>query len=99
VLKKNLKNRQTLNVYSMLCLVAAVYFVCFLLLQDDFLPFSIGSVLAKLNGFSKHWHVLSVALLPVYVALVVFGATITGVYLVSLIQRSIKHFLNRSDTV
>ncbi len=87
--------RHTLNIGEGICLIAAVYFICYLLRQDDILPISISSVWSYISHFAKHFHVIAVGLLPVYVALMVFGTAILGIYLGSAIQRWITQFLKQ----
>jgi hypothetical protein len=84
--RKNMK-KQTVNLGSIVCLLVAVYFVYGALLQDGLIPASISTVWEHFRHWAKHFRVLAVALLPVYVALMVFGTSIVGIYLGSAIQR------------
>ncbi|MEO8963724.1 MAG: hypothetical protein ABI370_03545 [Gammaproteobacteria bacterium] len=91
--KRKINTRHTLNLGEAVCLVAAVYFICYVLRQDDILPISINSAWCCISHFTKHFHVLAVGLLPVYVALMVFGTAIFGIYLGSALQRLVTQFL------
>lgn len=89
--KRNLNKRNSLNVIEAICLIAAIYFVCSML-SGDLMPISINSVWStlSLSHWARHCHVLAVGLLPVYVALMIFGTAIISVYLGSAIQRWLK---------
>jgi hypothetical protein len=85
--KRTKTKRYTLSVCEGICLIAAVYVICYMLRQDDIFPMSINSAWAYFSHWAKHFHVLAVGLLPVYVALMVFGTASVGIYLGSAIQR------------
>jgi len=90
-----MSKRHSFNFGGMICLIAAVCAVCYVLL-GSILPCSIGSVLSSMNHWVRHWRVLTVGLLPIYVSFMLFGAAISSVYLGSALQRWLAaHFLNR----
>lgn len=66
------------------CLVLAVLVSCYLLYTDAMLPCSINTVWERVNHFVRiphfHFQVVTVGLLPVYVALMVFGAAFLGAF-------------------
>lgn len=70
---------------SGVCLIAAVYFIYYLLIKDKLLPCSISSVLSW--STPKHWHILAVGLVPISLALMIFGAAVLSLYLGSALQR------------
>ncbi len=72
------KTRLTSNIGRIICIVAIIYVIYRLLLLNDIRAFSICSVHLFMNQCIKHWHIIVVALLPVYVACVVFGAFMFG---------------------
>lgn len=82
-----MKKQYSFNIYSLLGLLVAVYCIYFLLIKDDQLPCSIQAVLYGVNHVITHWHVLVVGLLPIYVACVIFGLAMVGLYLGSLLER------------
>lgn len=90
--KRNLNKRHSLNAIEVICLIAAIYWVCSML-GGDFELISINSVWSNLTLSLRHFHVIAVGLLPVYVALMVFGTAIVSVYLGSAIQRWLKQIL------
>lgn len=93
--KCSMKTKQTINFGGMISLVIIVYVTVRILLQDDILPFSICSVQASMNHWVKHWHIVAVGLLPIYVALVFFGAALCGICFGSALQRWISRFLQQ----
>ncbi len=83
--KPSLKNMPS-NFGSISCLVTAVYSIYhYVLLESKLLPFSISAILSWAD--QRHYHVLAVGLLPIYLALMIFGTAIMSVYLGSVIQR------------
>jgi uncharacterized membrane protein YbhN (UPF0104 family) len=95
VLKNKINRRSSLNLGGILCLVAAVYLICTILIRDAIAPISISSMLSSFNHWAKHWHVLAVGLLPIYVALMIFGTAIVGIYFGSAVHRWIVCFFKK----
>lgn len=89
--KRNIKSWPTFNLGGIICLATAVYLIYYLLLKDHLLPLSSSSFSA---WGGHHWHILAIALLPVYLALMIFGTAVAGVYLGSAIQRWLVKFLH-----
>lgn len=79
--------RTSLNVGGALSLGFAVFVISYTLLRENILPTSIDSIMAHLNHSVHHWHVLVVGLLPVYVALCIFGTAMVTIYLGTLAHR------------
>ncbi len=90
-----MKKNRSINVISIICLIAIVYVTFRILLQDDILPFSIWHVQTSMNHWIKQWHIVAVGLLPIYVALVFFGAVLCGIFFGSAAQRWIAKFLQQ----
>jgi hypothetical protein len=90
-----MKKRHTLNMGGVICIIALVYIIYRVLLLNDMLPFSIYSVQLSMNHWLKHWHVIVVGLIPVYIALVFFSALICGVFFGSAAQRWIFRFCKK----
>lgn len=89
-----MKTRHSLNVISFICLVSTVCFICYVLREDDVLPLSICSVWSHANHLVGHFHVLAVGFLPVYVALMIFGTAMVGVYFGAILHRWICYLLH-----
>ena len=58
--------------------------ISYTVLRENVLPTSIDSIMLHLNHAVRHWHVLVVGLLPIYVALCIFGIAMATIYLGSL---------------
>jgi hypothetical protein len=86
-------NKRHINTGGIICLILGICIIS-LLLRDNLLPFSIPVVLSKISHFLRHWHVLAVGLLPIYVALMIFGTGILALYFGSALQRWITEFLH-----
>lgn len=91
VFKNKVHKRSSLNLGAILCLVTAVLLITNILIWDALAPISISSMLTSFNHWTRHWHVLAVGLLPIYIALMIFGTAIAGVYFGS----ALHHFLVR----
>lgn len=63
----------------------------YLLLHDNFLHLSISAIINYSQQLSEKTHFLILGLLPIYVAAVIFGATVLGYYVVSKIQAFFKY--------
>lgn len=90
-----MKKSTSLNLGGFICLVVAVYLLYCLLLRDNMMPFSIYSVFSSINHWAKDWHIIVIGLLPIYLALMIFGTAMFGVYLGSAIQRWISALSNK----
>jgi hypothetical protein len=88
--KRHISKQHSFNLGGFACLVFAVFFTYYALL-----PCSIQAVLDHINHWARHCHVLAVALLPIYVALMVFGTAILGIYFGSILQRWAARFFKK----
>ena len=75
--------------------MTAVYVICYLLRQDDLFPISINYAWYCFSHWIPHFHVIAVALLPVYVALMIFGTAILAMFFGSTLQRYISQILSK----
>lgn len=82
-----MKRKNTINAGGILFLMILLYLLYRALVQNDILPFSIDAVQATMNHWVKHWHIIVVGLLPVYVAVVLLGVVLSGVCIGSAVQR------------
>ena len=78
--KTDAKKPFSLSISGLIIAIAFVYLMNSILLHDDFTIFSIRAVQMTLNHWLKHWHILVVCFLPVYVAFFSFGAGICGYF-------------------
>ena len=89
-----MNKQRKLNLGGIICLIAAVNLICYLLLQG-ILPFSISSITQSANHFAGHWRIMAVAFIPIYIAVMVFGTALLGVYLGSSLQRWFSQFVQK----
>jgi len=80
-----MNKRYSLSIGAITCLVTAIYCIYYLLLKDS-RWLSISSVLSSIEHWFRHWHVLVVGLLPIYVAFMIFGTLFLGIFLGNTIQ-------------
>lgn len=84
-----MNKRHSLNIGGIAFLIIAFYAICYMLKEGVFLPISIDSMWASIQHWFKHFHVIAVGMLPICVALVVFGAATFGSYIGTVLQRLI----------
>jgi hypothetical protein len=77
----------TLNIFIVIALGAALYAAYVLLLHDTFLHASIAGIMAKSHNLEFTQHLVVLGLLPIYIAAVIFGLAILGIYLGGYIQQ------------
>jgi hypothetical protein len=79
-------NKSYLNLGGVTFLILGIFCISSLLLNDKTLPCSINSVELSLSHWLRHWRVLVVGLMPVYVAFTLFGVAIPSLLLGSVLQ-------------
>jgi hypothetical protein len=79
-------NKPHLNLGSFTCLIISVFCVYCLLLNNDALPCSINSVEMSLTHWLRHWRILVVGLMPIYISFTLFGAASVSLLLGSVLQ-------------
>ena len=89
-----MSNARPLNVVRYSCIGGVGCFLYYLLLLDDLLPFSIAAVMSNMNDLTGHGHVFVVGFLPIYVALMIFGAGVFAIYLGSFLQKRLSRFFS-----
>lgn len=93
-MKKNLSPNIGAIISSVMIFIIAYY----ILLNDTCFHTSIASIIALSENLKLKEHMLVLGLLPVYIATIVFGAAIFGLYLGSSIQVRFARILNRFKT-
>ncbi|MDA8561575.1 hypothetical protein N9L02_00500 [Gammaproteobacteria bacterium] len=88
-----MKNRVSINFGAIVCVIALVYLSFKVLVHGAFLPFSIFSVQSAINNWIKHWHIIAIGLLPVYISVVFFGAAFFGIIFGSALQKCVYNFV------
>ena len=77
------------NLGTLIALSGAFYVAYYLLLDDSLLYISLTAIINSSHELSMHKHLLVLGLIPIYIAIVIFGAATIGVYLGGIIQRVI----------
>ena len=81
-----MRNFISLRLASTVALVAVFYIAYYLLLSDSFMHISVASILAHTHQLSLKKHLLVLGLIPIYIALMIFGAAVLGMYIGSMLQ-------------
>ncbi len=76
-----MKNRSAPIFLMSIPILVALYFSYYLLLKENFLHCTTAAIIHYANTLSLTQHFLVVALLPIYVALIIFGAISLSIYL------------------
>lgn len=82
-----MKRLYKLNLGTIIVLGAIAYGVYYLLLHDNCLNTSISSIITYSHGLAVRKHLLVLGLLPIYIAAMIFGAGILGIYLGTALQQ------------
>jgi hypothetical protein len=88
-------NKKYINFGGITCLIVGVYSMYYMLLTDNALPCSINSVETSLSHWIRHWRVVVVALMPIYVAFTLFGTAIGSLLFGSTLQHWLTVLLVR----
>ena len=76
----------TMQISTIIALTIAGYIAYYFLLQDNFLHISISSIMQFSHHLAIRSHLLVLGLLPIYIATMIFGAAMGGIYLGSTLQ-------------
>ncbi len=87
----------SLNIVTILIVLGLFYFVCFLLLNENRLNISISSIIANSHHLKLKKHLLVLGLLPIYIAAIVFGAAMLGVYIGSWVQQTLTRLFSKTE--
>lgn len=82
------------NIIALLMLTFVCMGAYYFLLHDTYLELSIASIIAKSNHLELKKHLIVLGILPIYIALIVFGTAVFGVYIGTALQRYIYRFFN-----
>jgi O-antigen/teichoic acid export membrane protein len=82
-----MKNHKfSLTISSIIAITAVFYVVYYLLLCDNGLHTSISSIISYSHQLHHKKRLLILGLLPIYIAAMIFGAAILGIYLGSRLK-------------
>lgn len=76
-----------LNIASFTALCIGIGTAYLVLLNDNFLHISISSILSSIRNLEYKQHCIMLGLLPIYIALVIFGSATLGLYIGSRMKR------------
>jgi hypothetical protein len=76
----------SLNIVIIITLTVICYAAYSLLLQDNFLHSSISAIISMSHQLDPKRHLIVLGLLPIYIATVIFGAALLGLYIGSFVQ-------------
>lgn len=88
-----MRNLISLKLASATALAAVFCVVYYVLFSDSFMHISVGSILAQCHELSLKKHLLVLGLIPIYIALMIFGAAVLGMYIGTMLQS----FLDRAS--
>lgn len=83
----------SLRLASASALVAVFCVVYYVLFSDNFMHISVGSIIANCHQLSLKKHLVVLGLIPIYIALMIFGAAVLGMYIGTMLQS----FLDRAS--
>lgn len=85
----------SLSLASTVAVLTVFYVAYYLLLSDSFMHISVGEIIAHTHQLSMKKHLIVLGLIPIYIALMIFGAAVLGMYLGSLLQSWINRSFKR----
>lgn len=85
------------NMVTLVTLTIVVYVSYFMLIQDNFLHTSIDNIIQNTHQLDPKTHLIVLGLLPIYIATVIFGSTIIGLYSGIAMQQILNRFCKRED--
>jgi hypothetical protein len=87
------------NIVVMITLTVMLYAVYTLLLQDNFLNTSISSIISRSHHLEPRIHLIVLGLLPIYIATVIFGSAMLGMYIGSWITQAMMRGIKKPIVV
>lgn len=81
----------TIDIFILITLGVVFCTVYTLLLQDNCLNTSISAIIARSHHLELREHLIVLGLLPIYIATVIFGSALLGMY----ISSCLRHLLAR----
>ena len=88
------KIKISLGAIIALCAMSLIAY--YLLICDNALHSSVSSIISGSHQLSKKMHLAVLTFIPVYIAIIIFGTAILGIYLGSVLQGMINGFKAQS---
>ena len=86
-----MNKKHTVRISTIFAVITASLLSYYLLLHENFLHTSIGEIIDYSHTLEITEHVLILGILPIYIAIMVFGAVMSGLYL----GKSLNRFMLR----
>ncbi len=90
-----MKKKVTQSIATLITLALLSYVTYCCLLRDNFLHISISTIISNSHDLDIVRHLLVLGLLPFYIAGMVFGTAILGIYLGYILHMFLIHLKNR----
>ncbi len=87
--------QQYLNIGGVIGLILVALAMGDVLLCENIPLLSINITQTMISHWARHWHVIAIALLPIYIAILFFGASMLGLWLGSMIQHGLTRFCHK----
>lgn len=88
--------KQCLNIGGIIGLILVALMMSDILLCENIPLLSIKITQTMISHWAKHWHIIAIALLPAYIAVLFFGASALGLFLGSMAQQWVMRFCRKS---
>ena len=87
-----MKRAHTKIISTAIAVIVACFIAYYLLLHENFLHSSIAEIISFSHSLEITQHAIILGCLPVYIAIMVFGAFIFGIYLGTMLQHMLLKF-------
>ncbi len=81
---------------TIISLCAMSFIAYYILVCDNVFNASVSAIIAWSHQLSMNKHLAVLALIPIYIAVIIFGAALLGIYLGGLLQAIIKSYKRRA---
>lgn len=85
-----------ISLSTIIALCAMSFIAYYILVCDNVFNISVSAIIAWSHQLSMNKHLAVLAIIPIYIAIIIFGAALFGIYLGSMLQGMIKAFKRRA---
>lgn len=85
--------KQLFYIVNFLWLLTALYFLYYLLMEDNYL--SITNLMTLANQFAKLGHICLIGFLPIYLGLIIFGMALLFFYIRARVRLFLTHYVGK----
>jgi len=79
---KNIK----ISLANIIAICAMTFIVYYILVCDNVLNLSVSAIIDWSHKLSLHKHLVVLTLIPIYIAVIIFGAALLSIYLSAILQ-------------